>query len=97
MYFFFRLLYEQAIYNLLRLVRIARPGLASSTLLSTSKEEAEMQVSEKDITVFADVCASKKCSELNSCDMQECALCKNCLSGEDVIFLKEAYLEHLNR
>ena len=76
---------------------MARPGLASSTLLSTSKEETEMQVSDKDIRVFSEICASQKCSELKSCDFEECALCKNCLSTDEVIFLKEAFLEHVNK
>ena len=76
---------------------MARPGLASNTLLSTSKEEAEMQVSDKDIAVFSEICASPKCSELKSCDSKECALCKNCLSSDEVIFLKEAFLEHVNK
>ena len=40
-----RLLYEQVIYNFLRLVGIGRPGLKSSSQLPTTKEEFEMQVS----------------------------------------------------
>ena len=56
-----------------------------------------MQVSEKDISVFPELCASQQCSEPNSCDVQECALCKHCLSDDELIFLKEAYLEHVNR
>ena len=94
---FFRLLFEQVVYSLLRLVNVARPGLSSNTLLSTSKEEAEMQVSDKDIAVFSEICASQKCSEKKSCDFQECALCKKCLSTDEVIFLKEAFLEHVNK
>ena len=94
---FFRLLFEQVVYSLLRLVNVARPGLSSNTLLSTSKEEAEMQVSDKDIAVFSEICASQKCSEKKSCDFRECALCKKCLSTDEVIFLKEAFLEHVNK
>ena len=56
-----------------------------------------MQVSDKDIAVFPDICASEKCSEPNSCDFHECTLCKTCLSSDDILFLKEAYLEHVNR
>jgi tubulin monoglycylase TTLL15 len=92
-----RLLYEQAIYNLLRLVRVSRPGLASSSLIPSSKEEAEMQVSDKDISVFSDDCVSQKCSQPESCDLVQCRLCKNCLSSDEVEFLKLAYLEQANR
>ena len=56
-----------------------------------------MQVSDKDIAVFSEICASQKCSELKSCELQECALCKNCLSSDEGIFLKEAFLEQVNK
>ncbi len=92
-----RLLYEQAVYNLLRLVRIARPGLSGSSLLPGSKEEAEMQVSDKDILVFPDECASADCSKSAACEETKCRLCKHCLSTEEIDFLKMAYLEQMNR
>ena len=69
-----RLLYEQVIYNFLRLVGIGRPGLKSSSLLPTTKEEFEMQVSDKDISVFVDDCASEKCSQPEACDQIKCKL-----------------------
>lgn len=88
-----RLLYEQVIYNLLRLVGIARPGLNQDT----SKEGFEMQVSDKDISVFVDECSSKKCSQAEACDQVECRLCQTCLSSDQEEFLKLAYLEHVSR
>ena len=92
-----RLLYEQVIYNLLRLVGIGRPGLHTASLLSSSREEEEMQVSDKDISVSPDQCSSKQCSEAQACDQWACRLCQQCLSSEEVEFLKMAYLEHANR
>ena len=92
-----RLLYEQVIYNLLRLVGIARPGLHSASLIPSSREEGEMQVSDKDISVFSDQCSSKQCSEPQACDQSLCRLCQHCLSSEEIKFLKMAYLEHVNR
>jgi len=92
-----RLLYEQVIYNFLRLVGIGRPGLKSSSLLPTTKEEFEMQVSDKDISVFVDDCASEKCSQPEACDQIKCKLCQHCLSSDHDEFLKMAFLEHVNR
>lgn len=86
-----RLLYEQVIFNLLNLVGIARP------VNSVVKEENEMQVSDKDISVFSEQCSSEKCSLAESCDQVDCRLCQHCLSSEQEEFLKMAYLEHLNR
>ena len=56
-----------------------------------------MQVSDKDISVFVDSCASEKCSVPEACDQVKCKLCQHCLSTEHDEFLKMAYLEHLNR
>ena len=90
-----RLLYEQVIYSLLRLVGVARPGLTSN--FKESNLESEMQVSDKDISVFIDDCSSQKCSQVESCDLATCRLCHHCLSAEQSAMLKSAYLEHLNR
>ncbi len=92
-----RLLYEQVIYNLLRLVGIGRPGIHAPSLLPTTREEYEMQVSDKDISVFPEKCSSHRCSEPESCEQVDCRLCQHCLSTEQEEFLKLAYLEQLNR
>ena len=89
-----RLLYEQVIYSLLRLVGVARPGVSN---VKESTLESEMQVSDKDISVFVDECSSQKCSEVEACDLSKCRLCQHCLSAEQSAMLKSAYLEHLNR
>ena len=51
-----------------------KPWLKSSSLLPTTKEEFEMQVSDKDISVFVDDCASEKCSQPEACDQIKCKL-----------------------
>ena len=68
--------------TILHLVGIGRPGLHSTSLLPTSKEEFEMQVSDKDISVFVDECASEKCSQAEACDKVQCKLCQHCLSSD---------------
>ena len=92
-----RLLYEQVIYNFLRLVGIGRPGLHATSLLPSSKEEFEMQVSDKDISVFPENCVSEKCSEPKACEYLECRLCQHCVTSDTEEFLKLAFLEHVNR
>lgn len=92
-----RILYEQVIYNMLRLVGVARGGLFGPNLLIRSHEEQDMLVSDKDMAVFAEECASPQCSKPNSCDNIACHLCNHCVTSDERIFLRAAYLEHLNR
>ena len=56
-----------------------------------------MQVSDKDLAVYADECSSAQCSQPNSCDKVLCRLCTHCVTSEDKVFLRMAYLEHANR
>ena len=91
-----RLLYEQVVYNLLRLVGVARPGVTTS-LTPGTKEEMDMQVSDKDLVINSDQCASEACSKPDSCSSEQCWLCKTCLSSEDLVYLRMAFLEHCNR
>ncbi|KAJ4437549.1 hypothetical protein ANN_17694 [Periplaneta americana] len=60
-----------------------------------SREEEVMQVTDKNLAVFPDVCASKLCR--SSCVSPDCQLCKPCLTPETVDVLKDAYMEHINR
>ena len=93
-----RLLYEQVIYSLLRLTGVLRGGLASASLAATSREEADMQLAEKDLYTFPEECASSTCAaSASACDKRECQLCKQCLGSEEVEYLRQAGLEHLNR
>ena len=53
---------------------------------------------ERDLHVFPDECASKKCSLSSACEQElECRLCKQCLSSDDLENLRLAFLEHSNR
>ena len=57
-----------------------------------------LQVCERDLHVFPDECASKKCSLSSACEQElECRLCKQCLSSDDLENLRLAFLEHSNR
>ena len=55
-------------------------------------------MTERDLHVFPDECSSQKCSLSSACEtVLECRLCRQCLSSEDVEYLKAAFLEHTNR
>ncbi|XP_014672393.1 PREDICTED: tubulin polyglutamylase TTLL4-like [Priapulus caudatus] len=88
-----RLLYEQVIYNLLSLVGVAR-HISHDSLRIRSNDEVNMQVSDKNILVSLDVCASDECQD---CSALKCKVCRSCLTIEDKLHLKQAFLEHSNR
>ncbi|XP_074656922.1 putative tubulin polyglutamylase ttll-15 [Tubulanus polymorphus] len=88
-----RLLYEQVLHNLFSLVGIVRP--LQRDIFRSSPDEAEMQVSDKDIHVFSDICSSPDCSD--NCNLEKCQVCNTCLTSEQRQTLKYAYLEHLTR
>ncbi|CAG0920779.1 unnamed protein product [Notodromas monacha] len=90
-----RFLYEEVLYNLMSLVGLAR-HISSDTLLYRSDDEEVMEVKDKDISVFQELCASKKCAE--DCSVKECkSFCVHCYSQGEKAELKRAYKEHLNR
>eukprot|EP00096_Caligus_rogercresseyi_P003836 TRINITY_DN1756_c0_g1_i1.p1 TRINITY_DN1756_c0_g1~~TRINITY_DN1756_c0_g1_i1.p1 ORF type:complete len:523 (+),score=115.63 TRINITY_DN1756_c0_g1_i1:109-1677(+) len=91
-----RMLYEQVIYSLLRLVGVSRGGIHASSLHPTSPEELEMQVANKDLYVFSDECSSQACSSGDACEDVVCRLCKRCLDDDELEFLRFAQLEHSN-
>ncbi|XP_067680805.1 probable tubulin polyglutamylase ttll-15 isoform X1 [Haliotis asinina] len=86
-------LYEHVIFNLLGLVGLIHP--TANNFYSSSDDELAMQVSDKDISVFPDVCSSSRCH--NHCNNLECKLCSECLTTEWHLQLKLAYLEHVRR
>ncbi|XP_055527611.1 probable tubulin polyglutamylase ttll-15 [Wyeomyia smithii] len=89
-----RLLYEQVIYNFLRLVGVGSDLYRESFRKRTTDAEA-MISSLKNIVVHANRCSEAPCAE--SCAPEECSLCVSCLSGADLKELHSAYREHLNR
>ena len=85
------------VYNVLRLVGVIRGGIFGHNLQMSSSEEQDMQVSDKDLAVFAEECASNQCAQPISCDKVICRLCSHCVTSDERTFLRMAYLEHLNR
>ncbi|CAB4068124.1 TTLL15 [Lepeophtheirus salmonis] len=75
-----RMLYEQVVYSLLRLVGVIRGGIHASSLQSTSSEELE----------------NAACSTGDACEDVACRLCKRCLDDDELEFIRAAYLEHHN-
>lgn len=88
-----KLLYMQTIFSMLGLVGVARA--AHNELTATEDEKFQMQVHEKDIHTYSDICASRKC--IDNCLTAECKLCAECMMVQQKLDLKQAYLEHMNR
>ncbi|XP_058812213.1 probable tubulin polyglutamylase ttll-15 [Topomyia yanbarensis] len=89
-----RLLYEQVIYNFLRMVGVGS-DLRRESFRKRSPDTEAMVSSLKNIVVEANRCSEAPCAE--SCAPEECSLCVACLSGSDLRDLHAAYREHLNR
>lgn len=88
------LLYEQVIYHALNLVGVGH-YLSRESFERFNQDSEAMLTSEKNIMVNGDVCAQMPCAE--TCSPVECQLCKTCLTSSDVLELKRAYQEHVNR
>lgn len=88
------LLYEQVIYNALNLVGVGH-YLSRESFEKFDHESEAMLTTEKNIMVNGDVCNQMPCSE--TCSPIECQLCKTCLTFSDILDLKRAYREHVNR
>ncbi|KAL5009069.1 hypothetical protein ScPMuIL_014650 [Solemya velum] len=88
-----RFLYEHVVYNTLSLVGVAKS--VPESVSKSSDAAYEMQVSDRNIVVFGDLCATQKCAK--SCLIEECVLCHQCLTLDQKKILKSAYLEHINR
>jgi len=90
------LLYEQVVHSLMRLVGVVGRSVAQSTL---SRDESEMQVSQKDLLVSPDSCPSDECTSASSavCGLPQCELCKQCLTDQDLAMMKAAWIERRNQ
>ncbi|GBO10850.1 hypothetical protein AVEN_146745-1 [Araneus ventricosus] len=84
-----KLLYEPIVYNSLSIVGLIRKFPDSFTY------RGEAEVSEKDIQVFAEQCASETCH--SSCKSLKCQTCNQCMNKEMREIAKQAYLEFMNR
>ncbi|XP_055607236.1 probable tubulin polyglutamylase ttll-15 [Uranotaenia lowii] len=89
-----RLLYEQVIYNFLRLVGVGS-DLRRDSFRRRSPETEAMISALKNVVVDAKVCSEAPCTE--SCAPVDCSLCVACLENSDLRELHAAYREHLNR
>lgn len=88
-----KLMYEQVVFSMLSLVGVARQETASYTQRIT--DEMNMQVSDRDLSIYADQCSTKLCED--DCRLQICKVCFPCLNASDLDTVKLAYLEHINR
>ncbi|KAK6639459.1 hypothetical protein RUM43_007732 [Polyplax serrata] len=86
-----RLLYENVLFGLFSLVGV---GKRTDYLKPSTREEEQMEVPEKGLMVFGDECSSNGC---NNCGGPQCALCKHCLTPQNLRTLKHSYLEHINK
>jgi tubulin monoglycylase TTLL15 len=86
-------MYEQVVYNTLRLVGLAK---TTHTLFhDVTRDEREMMVNSRDIQVAPEHCATDDCSK--SCEKEICKLCQVCRPSQISDTLKDAFLEHVNR
>jgi len=92
-----RLLYEQVVHSLLRLVGVVQGSIRHDVLQPVEADAKDMLVATKDILVYPEICSSNKCSGSNSCDYTECDLCLPCLTKQDKINFKQAWLEQVNK
>lgn len=88
------LLYEQVIYNVLNLVGVGH-YLSRESFAKFDYDSESMLATDKNIMVNGDICVQPPCSE--TCSPVECQLCKTCLTSSDIVELKRAYREHVNR
>ncbi|KAF8778081.1 putative tubulin polyglutamylase ttll-15 like protein [Argiope bruennichi] len=84
-----KLLYDSIVFNSLSIVGLIRKFPDSFTY------RGEAEVSEKDIQVFAEQCASETCR--SSCKNLKCQACNQCMNKEMRNIAKQAYLEFMNR
>ncbi|XP_062615764.1 probable tubulin polyglutamylase ttll-15, partial [Saccostrea cucullata] len=86
-------MYDKVMFNLLSVVLVTRP--VKNDFYKSSEDEANMRVSDKDISIFPEWCLSKSC--VYSCRDEKCQLCSQCVSLTMKKTLKLAYLEHINK
>jgi len=88
------LLYEQVVHSVLRLVGVVGRSVSGAL---PSKQEKDMQVSDKDVLVSPATCVTTECEGKSGCVLEQCELCKQCLTREDVSNLRRAWLERRNQ
>lgn len=89
-----KLLYEQVIFNVLSVAGI---GLTQHTKQWVDRRQKywNPMVSDKDLSVFPDICSSDDCRL--SCLQEKCKVCLYCLSDDTKTTFKDALMEHKSR
>lgn len=87
-------LYEQVIYNVLSLAGFVLPFSVNSWM-DRNDEIWNMMASDKDLSVFEDICSSDECHL--SCKEPKCKVCVYCLDAFTKLALKDAYIEHQSK
>ncbi|XP_062503753.1 probable tubulin polyglutamylase ttll-15 [Corticium candelabrum] len=88
-------MYEQVIYNSLRLVGVGR--MTHSNIPDVSRDEKEMRVNSRDIQIAPEHCTADGCTKLDDCKKLICKMCQLCRTASLSNTLKDAFLEHVNR
>ncbi|XP_045176009.2 probable tubulin polyglutamylase ttll-15 [Mercenaria mercenaria] len=88
-----RRLYEHVVYNVLRVSGVA--SMVENHFHTSNKNLDEMLASDRETAVFSDWCTLPEC--YGHCENQKCSLCSYCLSSEEKLDFRRAYLEHINR
>lgn len=89
-----QLLYEQVLFNIMRLVGLGT-ALEKESLKKHETLIEKMISTDKNLVVDALECSQLPCTE--SCAPIQCRLCRPCLSQTDMMELHRAYREHVNR
>lgn len=89
-----KLLYEQVIFNVLSVAGIAETQHVREWV-DRREKYWNLMVSDKDLSVFPDICSSDDCRL--SCGLDRCKVCLFCLSDGLKTSLKDALMEHKSR
>ncbi|KAL4238359.1 ligase [Mactra antiquata] len=83
-------LYQHVVYNVLRVSRVA--SMVDNHFHNSDDDTNNMISADRDVMVFSDWC-----SDCHQCETIKCMLCKQCLNSQQLVEIKDAYLEHYNR
>ncbi|XP_023319534.1 tubulin polyglutamylase TTLL6 isoform X2 [Eurytemora carolleeae] len=92
-----KLLYEQVIHSVLKLVGVVQGSIRWDLLHPAGNAANDMVVANKDVMTFPELCSSPQCQETSSCNLENCDLCLKCLKESDLDMLKAAWKEQVNR
>ncbi|KAL4238357.1 Tubulin-tyrosine ligase [Mactra antiquata] len=85
-------LYQHVVYNVLRVSGVA--SMVDNHFHNSDIDMKNMISADRDVMVYSDWCTSSGCT---NCGPTKCMLCKQCLNSQQLVEIKDAYLEHYNR